>query len=203
MRHVSVLLALILAVAIVAYILLSPAYLGDYRWLVIALPISLAIAREIYEHTKGQRFLSHPPRIEGIAIEPVDEDRQAAGLDDQTPTGVDISGLWTGTVNIWPRNPNQCLQVLPLRLLFSGETRQAAILTNGPVQEAPRIIQANVIAYDPQAADLDLQLLLEQPGGHRILEARLTLKDNRLVPAEPADDVTVELRPAIAVAVVA
>lgn len=203
MRHLAVLLALILAVAIVAYVLLSPAYLGDYRWLVIALPISLAIAREIYEHTKGQRLLSHPHRIEGIAIEPVDEDRQAADLDGETTAGLDITGLWTGTVNIWPRNPNEYLQVLPIRLLISAESRQATVLTTGSVHEVPRVVQASVIDYDPHAADLDVQLLLEQPGGHRLLEARLILKDNRIVPAETADEVTVELRRAIPVAVVA
>jgi len=202
MRHLSVFLALILAVAVVAYVLFSPAYLGDYRWLVIALPISLAIAREIYDHTRG-RSLQPPPRPIGITLEPADEVAQAAGLDGQTPEAVDTAGLWTGTVNIWPRNSNEYLQVLPIRLLISGETRRAAVLTTGPAQQIPRIIQANVINYDPNAADLDVQLLLEQPGGRRHLEARLTLENNRLVPAEPADDVTVELRRAVPVAVVA
>ena len=203
MRHLAVFLALILAVAVVAYVLLSPAYLGDYRWLVIALPISLAIAREIYDHTRGRSLHPPPGPVSQITLQPADEVGPAVGLDDQTPAGADIAGLWTGTVNIWPRHPNQCLQVLPLRLLISGENRQAAILMNGPVQQIPRIIQANIINDDPHDADLDVQFLLEQPGGHRTLDARLTLKDDRLVPAEPADDVTVELRRAIPVAVVA
>jgi len=203
MRHLTVFLVLILAVTIVAYVLLSPAYLGDYRWLVIALPISLAIAREIYDHTRGRSLQPPPGPVSEITLQPADEIGQAAGLDGDIPAGLDIAGLWTGTVNVWPRNPNECLQVLPLRLLIYEDHRQAAILTTGSVPEALRIIQANVIDYDPHAADLDVQLLLEQPGGHRLLEARLTMKDDRLVPAEPADDVTVELRRAIPVAVVA
>jgi len=203
MRHLAVFLALILAVAVVAYVLLSPAYLGDYRWLVIALPISLAVAREIYDQTRGRRLQPPPRPIGKITLEPADEVVEAAGLEGQAPADTDTTGLWTGTVNIWPRNSNECLQVLPIRLLISGETRQAAVLTTGPAQQIPRIIQANVINYDPNAADLDVQLLLEQPGGRRHLEARLTLENNRLVHAEPAADVTVELRRAVLVAVVA
>ena len=49
MRHIGVFFSLILSIILVGHLLFFSAYLGDYRWVVIALPVSLVIVREIYE----------------------------------------------------------------------------------------------------------------------------------------------------------
>jgi len=112
MRHFIVVLALIPAVLVVGYVLLSPAYLGDFRWIIIALPISLAAARELFDLAKG-RTTESTRHLVHVTLTPIEEDDP----EDDDTRDVDlesIAGLWTGTVNIWPGKPEEVLRVLSL-----------------------------------------------------------------------------------------
>jgi hypothetical protein len=196
MRNLILLLALAPAAVILGYILLSPAYLGDYRWLLITLPISLAIARELYEHTRG----AWKPKRQLIEIllqpleEDADQDESADQGDDE-----DINGLWTGTLNIWPSKPDEVLQLLPVQLLITDEGQRSYVISRPAPPADARIVGARVLEYDRRAGHLDVEFVVQQGESPRTVEARLTTRNGKLVPHDASEVVTVELQRAVPV----
>lgn len=192
MRHFIVVLALIPAAIVVGYVLLSPAYLGDYRWLIIALPISLATARELFDLAKGQKTESTRHLVH-VTLTPIEED-DPAGDEAGDADFESIVGLWTGTVNIWPGKPEEVLRVLPLHLAITEEGRKAAVIPAETRSDDARIVEARVIEYEPRTGYLDGVLAIEEHGERREIETRLTFARNRIAPSDDTDDVTVDLR---------
>ncbi|HSW45796.1 MAG TPA: hypothetical protein VLM89_09510 [Phycisphaerae bacterium] len=193
MRHLAAFLALGVAVTLLAYVYLSPAYLGDYRWLIIALPASLAVARELYEHSRGYSAQTGR-RLIAVRLDPVDDDDDDAETDD-------LSGLWTGTVRVWPTRPQEVLQVLPVDLLITDEGRQALVILPTNARADHRIAEARILDHNPVDGHLDIQFILAQGDQQRSLEARLVARNRRLVPDDETDEITVELQRAVATGV--
>ncbi len=192
MRHFIVVLALIPAVLVVGYVLLSPAYLGDFRWIIIALPISLAAARELFDLAKG-RTTESTRHLVHVTLTPIEEDDP----EDDDTRDVDlesIAGLWTGTVNIWPGKPEEVLRVLSLHLAITEEGRKATVIPAETSLSDVRIAEARVIEYEPRTGYLDATLAIEENGERREIETRLTFARNRIAPSDDTDDVTVDLR---------
>ena len=179
MRHLVVFLALLPAILLLGYVLLSPAYLGDYRWVIVALPVALAVARELHDHANSGRADSSRQVIQ-VTLEPLDEFLRPE--DDEQADADSIDGLWTGTVRIWPGKPDEALQVLPLQIVITDAGRTASAITPAYRLSDTRIVEAQIIEYQPHNGHLDMKLVIEEKGSRRDLEATLTLAHRKFVP---------------------
>lgn len=192
MKFHGVFLACILSAILVGCLLFFSAYLSDYRWIVIVLPVLLVIVREIYERVPG--ILSHPGRRQTVlAIVPVDDEGETDGEADETDLG-SIAGLWTGTARIWPSTPGDVLQILPMTLIISDAERSAKLICTGTNNSGTRIVRAEVLEYDTTTGNVDLGVVVESGNQQRLFDTKLILTPRAMVPADETDQVTVELK---------
>lgn len=192
MQQTGVALACILIAILVACLLLSPAYVGDYRWLIFALPVLLMVMREIYDHVPGT--LSQPGRQRTmLAIEPLDEEDDSVDGDDETASS-SIAGLWSGSATIWPGTPDDTLQILPITLMISDADPDATLIPVGTCNAEARIVRARVLEYDTTTGNVDLALVVASNDQQRSFDAKLILTPHAMLPADKTDPVTVELK---------
>jgi len=193
MKLTGVFLALIFSVILIVCLLISPAYLGDYRWIFVALPVLLVIVREVYEHVPGS--LSHSSRRRTVlVIEPLDEEDDSEEKDEDETDASGIIGLWTGTARIWPSTPADVLQVLPVTLAISDIDRSVRLISAGTSGSATRIVQARLLEHDTATGNIDLELIVESEGRQRSFDTKLLLTSCAMLPDYESDPVTVELR---------
>jgi len=193
-QPVGVFFALMLAITLVGYLLFSPAHLGDYRWIVVVLPVSLVIVREIYEHAPGVASEQSRRRRDALVIRPLEEEDEPGEDDaDETDT-VSIAGLWTGTARIWPSTPGDILQVLPVTLVISEAGQTAKLIPTGTSNPDTRIVGARVLEYDTTTGNVDLAFVVESGGHQRSFDTKLLLTPKALLPEDETDRVTVELK---------
>ncbi|NLX20405.1 MAG: hypothetical protein GXY55_01880 [Phycisphaerae bacterium] len=195
MRPFTVFLAMVMTVAVVGYLLVSPVYLGDLRWLIVALPISLVILREIYEHVPGMASPARRGHRGRLVIEPLEGDALADC--EEEPDAWTIDGLWTGTVRVWPALPTDALVVLPLSLWIDQQGRTVEILRAESSEKGPHVTDVAVVEYDQSRGYVDLSLTLEIDQQWQTLDARLVLHSARMEPEDEPARVTVELRRAV------
>lgn len=195
MRPFTVFLAMVMTVAVVGYLLVSPVYLGDLRWVIVALPISLVILREIYEHVPGLAFPTRRRHRGRLVIEPLEGDALADC--EEEPDAWTIDGLWTGTVRVWPALPTDALVVLPLSLWIDQQGRTVEILRAESSEKGPHVTDVAVVEYDQPRGYVDLSLTLEIDQQRQSLEARLVLHSARMEPEDEPARVTAELRRAV------
>lgn len=163
----AILLIILLAivVTVVAYGLATPAYLGDYRWVAIALPISLLVAREFYDYCPSSTA-SHEAvgqLFELTTDDDDDEDEEdeedgAIEEDDEEWSLEPLRGLWMGRVCFWPERADQPVRELPLRLAFVKGADGPCLITGEDEQDDTRIVDAEVLAYEADRGHLDLRL---------------------------------------------
>lgn len=184
MRYFFPLVLLALGIGVIGYVLLSPAFLGDYRSLLLTLPVLLILAREVYEHVPA--LTSRPESRSRMAMSvEVDE----AG--DQDCSDGSLDGLWTGTVRVWPRHPCESLRILPLHLSLAPGARMGCELIRTAGDHA--ISRACVTDYEPATGQLELEIAIGQGSHAERFEARLRFAGGRLLPENEDDAVTVDL----------
>ncbi len=182
----KLLLFLILAFILIfaaLYTLLAPASLGDYRWVLVALPISLLALREFLDYLPGKKSRLCLP----LALVP-DQDSEDEESEDQP-----LDGLWIGAVQIWPAQADCPPQTIPLNLLLDdSQIILSPFGVESPAQDA-RLLNARILEYEPDRGQLDLELTMEFPSGQQTFQTQLTRQENRFVPEDDTDPVTVEL----------
>jgi hypothetical protein len=184
MRRLSLvlILAFILLFAIL-YTLLAPAYIGDYRWVLIAFPLALLVLREFIDYLPGYKSRSRY----SLYLVP-DQDP-----DDENAEDMSLDGLWIGTLQIWSDTADHPPEVIPLSLIFKGSgVSLSPYGIETPAPEA-RPVDAEILEYDPDRGQLDLALAVELPSGREIFQAQLTRQKNTFVPEDNTDPVTVEI----------
>ncbi|NLX14662.1 MAG: hypothetical protein GXY44_13555 [Phycisphaerales bacterium] len=201
----AILLIILLAivVTVVAYGLATPAYLGDYRWVAVALPISLLLVREFYDYCPGSTA-SHEAVGQLFELTTEDDDDDDEGEDAVDPISEtdeewsfeSLHGLWMGRVCFWPERFDQPVRELPLRLAFMKDADGPCLITGEDETDGIRIIDAEVLAYEADRGHLDLRLWVAEPDCKRSYEARLTRKGKNFIPEDDTDKVVAELRPA-------
>lgn len=194
MRPIVFLVLLVLAGSILAYVFLSPMYLGDFRWVIVALPVLLAIAREVYEYAPGHARAFDVARLLQSVIEPIEDDD--ADDDENDELDLDDSsrlvGLWSGTARIFPSRASETLKLLPLQLVIGTGGKSVEVLT-GDNGGDERVSAAQILEYDSRYGNLDLLLVLDTPSQQRRHTAQLVLKGKRIVAEDETAPVTVEL----------
>ncbi len=194
MQHVGIFLGLILAAALVGCLLFSSTDLGDCRWIVAALPVSLIVVRELYEHVPGMASRQSRRQRAPLVINPVEEEDEPGEADVDETDPVSIAGLWTGTARIWPSTPGDILQILPLTLVISEAGRTAKLIPAGTSNPDTRIVRASVLEYDTTAGNVDLAFEVESSGHRRSFDTKLLLTPRTMLPEDDTDQVTVELK---------
>ncbi len=200
----AILLVILLAVivTVVAYGLATPAYLGDYRWVAIALPISLLLVREFYDYCPSSTE-SHEAVGQLFELTTDDDADDDEEYDDEPSDEADeawsadhLRGLWMGKVCFWPDQADQPVRELPLRLAFVKDADGPCLITGEEEPGDTRIVDVEVMAYEADRGHLDLRLRVAEPDRERSYEARLTRKGRNFIPEDDTDPVTAELRPA-------
>jgi len=194
MRYVILIVCLLLVLAVALYWFLLPPDIEDYRWLVVAVPVSLLLLREVYEHMPGLAPLRSRAAYSALTVEAQEqEDSDDADEDVDEAEAPALAGLWTGTARIRPAAPAGAVEVLPLQAAFSHEPPTCCVLSSGAHRGRARIVAATILEYDVAYGTLDLQLVIDEGGRHKTFDAKLVLCSGRLVPEDDSDPVTVEL----------
>ncbi len=201
-QAILLVIQLAVVVTVVAYGLATPAYLGDYRWVAIALPISLLLVREFYDYypsstesheAVGQLFELTTDDDEDDEEENADEPSDEA---DEEWSADQLRGLWMGKVCFWPDQADQPVRELPLRLAFLKGASGPCLITGEDEPDEIRIVDAEVLAYEADRGHLDLRRWVAEPDRRHSYETRLTRKGKNFIPEDDTDPVTAELRPA-------
>lgn len=190
MRQQALILLLIVAIAAtLGYCLISPTYLGDYRWIVLALPVSLLLVREFFDYLPGTT--NHDNQWYEMAIVPDDEEDSEDEADEYQ-----LKGLWMGSACLRGERPDGQIHLLPLRLAFFGNQDDRCIVSSSANDQGMSVVAADVVEFDPCNGNLDLELAVADHESVRHYEVRLARKGRRFIPEDDTECVTAELAPA-------
>lgn len=188
MRHLTIALALLIAIGVVGYVLVTPAFLGDFRSLLLTGPFVLLLAREIYEHVPPLVQGYATPQAQPMILVPVEDDLDA----DQPSDDVPVDGLWLGNVQVWPRRSGEVLRLYSIQLSLSTSPPACELIPNLDTG-GRHIASVELVEWDEMNGNLDLRLVADDAGREEKLDARLRLSGARLVPEDDSDPVTVQL----------
>ena len=200
MRYAILGLCLIATVTIggCTVLLLAAGGIQDYRWVFVAAPVFLLVAREVSDRVLNVATGPYKQWYYELAVEPEEDEEPDVhpGPDhedfDETAQRL-VGGLWTGTARIWPTAPDDVMRTLPLRLAFHHRPIKTQLIPSETADDHPRIVAADIIEYD-ESGDVDLRLVIDEAGRHQTVDTKLTLRSGRLVPDDETDAVTVELQ---------
>lgn len=205
MRHIVVLLAIALIIGLMGHVLMSPAYLGDYRWVIITLPMLLLVVREMYDLLPGRPKRPRRLKVSGFEFLPVEDDEDEAKVEDiNSPSAhgaSPLAGLWSGTLKIWPTRPEEVLAVVPLYLEVAESDNTCTLVKRTQPTQAVAVTAARVVAFEPGSGEVDMTLDAEDHHQRRRFDVQLTLQGNTLANEDPGDEVSVELRRAVLAAI--
>lgn len=191
MRQLVIAALTAIGIGLVAYCLLTPAFLGDYRLLFLALPVLLLITREIYDHVPALLPAHTLHRLCAMTLVPMDPDERDEELQDET---VSLDGFWTGTLRLWPRTPDDVLRIYPVHLVCTGrQAPRLKLLATPRARAGAGITAVTVAAFDDASGDLDLRLTVREAGRDEQCDVALCLHHGRLQAADESDLATLEL----------
>jgi len=196
-RTFTLAIGVILACIPLAYVCISPIFLEDYLWFLLGIPLFLSIIRVLYEHVPGAISYSNKNRRMGWLFVPDTEvDTEEAAEAEQQQS---LMGIWTGTIRIWPKTSDQILRVFPVRLKFNPYSPSARLILTEKDKCPAGIVSADVLEYDTNSGNLDLQVMVDESDKYESYIAKLCVNKGKIENEDETDHVTVELQKTVMV----
>ncbi len=178
---------LILASALTIIILVVPPLLSVYsnryvEWVLGILCVGLVAvtsAAQPWSWLRG-RPAEHAPVQEWVDVD-LDEDA--------------LTGVWGGTLRIWPAGSTASLRLWPIRIRIEDGVSEVAVIPAGRGAGGGYITRVLLLEHDTARGNVDLRIEINVGGRRELHRVALCRQDGRLISEDETATVTLELRP--------